>query len=628
MNKEILMNKEMNILNKLKNNYWLLAILAFGSILRFYHIDFQSPWLDEIHTLNESNPNISFFDLYDVIMSGEQMPPLYFYLLYFIFKIFGYTIFVARTFSALLGVFSLYSIYLLGKELVNKRVGLISAFILGVNYFHLYYSQEARPYVLLMLFTIFSFYKLVVYVKKPNIKNALLYGLFAGLMINSHFFGLFTLFTQCFILLIFLILSEKTNKKTFFINSFLAGILVLILFIPAIKIFIKVTEIKEFWIPAPTIDAYTLVFREFFGNSELILCFIGVFLFFYFIKISKVKDFPISYERVVKDKEVFAFLILISWTVITILIPLVRSYLSTPMIISRYFIVVLPAIVLLLSIGLQQFKNKIIQIGLLILFLVISLVDIFVVKNYYNGVFKAQFREATSFIKENNDKLEPVVSSLDWYLPYFFNNESKNQEIIGKTLDLFVAEMYSDSTKIKPFWYLDGHGREFNPNDETLDFLNKYFYVENNYDAFQAWTKHFILLKDVPKTIDISSYKEIKLINGDLFIFNIENFEFDNDNLKVSGWAYFENQESLKTVINIVLVKEETTSALRLNTQKVNRPDVTKYFNSSYSIDHSGFQSNLDISNLDEGKYKIAIFLQNKETRKEGLIITDKEIEK
>jgi hypothetical protein len=125
-----------------------------------------------------------------------------------------------------------------------------------------------------------------------------------------------------------------------------------------------------------------------------------------------------------------------------------------------------------------------------------------------------------------------------------------------------------------------------------------------------------------------STNKEIKQINGDLFIFNIENFEFDNDNLKVSGWAYFENQESLKTVINIVLVKEETTSALRLNTQKVNRPDVTKYFNSSYSIDHSGFQSNLDISNLDEGKYKIAIFLQNKETRKEGLIITDKEIEK
>ena len=35
----------MNILYKLKNNYWLLAILVLGSMLRFYHIDFQSIWL-------------------------------------------------------------------------------------------------------------------------------------------------------------------------------------------------------------------------------------------------------------------------------------------------------------------------------------------------------------------------------------------------------------------------------------------------------------------------------------------------------------------------------------------------------------------------------------------------------
>ena len=148
----------MNILYKLKNNYWLLAILVLGSMLRFYHIDFQSIWLDEIHTMNEANPNIPFMDLYDVIMSGEQMPPFYFYSLYFIFKVFGYTTFVARLYSAILGIISLYAIYLLGKELLNKRIGLIAAFILAVNYFHLYYSQDARPYILLLLFSILSFY--------------------------------------------------------------------------------------------------------------------------------------------------------------------------------------------------------------------------------------------------------------------------------------------------------------------------------------------------------------------------------------------------------------------------------------------------------------------------------------
>ena len=73
----------------------------------------------------------------------------------FIFKVFGYTTFVARLFSAILGILSIYGINILGKELINKKVGLISALILTINPFHLYFSQEARPYILLFLFSIF-----------------------------------------------------------------------------------------------------------------------------------------------------------------------------------------------------------------------------------------------------------------------------------------------------------------------------------------------------------------------------------------------------------------------------------------------------------------------------------------
>ncbi len=619
------MKRKMNILYKLKNNYWLLAILVLGSMLRFYHIDFQSIWLDEIHTMNEANPNIPFMDLYDVIMSGEQMPPFYFYSLYFIFKVFGYTTFVARLYSAILGIISLYAIYLLGKELLNKRIGLIAAFILAVNYFHLYYSQDARPYILLLLFSILSFYKLIVFIKKPILKNALLHGLFAALMINSHFFGLFALLTQYLILMIFLFLVEKTSKKTFFKNSFLSGLLTLILFIPSIKILIKVSELKEFWIPAPTIDAYTLIFKEFFGNSELILCLVGVFLFLYFIKISKEKDYPITYQSIVENNIVLSFIVLLLWIIIVILIPLIRSYLSLPMIISRYFIIVLPSVILLISIGVVQFKNKTIQLGILALFFTFSMTDIFVVKNYYKSTNKAQFRETTSFIKENNKNNEPVVSSLGWYMPYFFD---KKHTIIDKSLEIFISEMQSDASKIKPFWYVDGHGREYKPSDATLAFLNQHFYIDNNYDGFQAWTKHFILLKDVPKIIDISKYKNLQQYNGDPFMFNLESFENVNNIIKVTGWSYFENQESSKSVVDVVLIKEGSETSLRLQTQKVNRPDVTTYFKNKFNVDTSGFNSILDITNLESGKYKIAIFLKNEDTKKEGLVITDKVIEK
>lgn len=615
----------MKVLQKIKENYILLFILLFGAILRFYHIDFQSIWLDEIHTMNEANPRTPLSELYNLITNSEQMPPFYFYSIYLIFKIAGYTTFVARMYSAIVGILSIFSIYLLGKEMINKKVGLFAALLLSVNPFHLYYSQDARPYMLLFLFTIFSFYFLIKFLKLPSKKNALYYGIATAMMINTHFFGLFVLFSQYITLLFFLILSKKTQRKGFFVNSFISGIVTLLLFIPSIKVFIKVSEIKDFWIPAPTIDAYTLIFKEFFGNSELVLTLVGLLFIIYFIKLSKEKDTSVEYKSIIENKTIFAFVLLIPWIIIVLLIPLIRSYLSIPMIISRYFISILPALIIILSIAINQFKNKIIQIGIIGLFIVFSLIDIVIVKKYYTSINKAQFRESTQFIINNNSKKEPVVSSLGWYMPYFLKSDQVNYEIIDKTLDAYIAEMEQDSTKIKPFWFTDGFGREYAPSETTLKFINENFYVDNNYDGFQAWSKHFMLLKDVSTSVDISKFKVLKPYNGDAFMFNVEIFETANNILNTSGWAYFENQEASKTTLELLFIKDG--KATKLLKQKVNRPDVTSYFNNKFNVDNSGFKSTYDISKFGKGKYQLAIYLIDKSTNKEGLVLTEKFIE-
>ena len=40
----------------IKENGVLLIIIFLATFLRFYHLDFQSIWLDEIHTMIESDP--------------------------------------------------------------------------------------------------------------------------------------------------------------------------------------------------------------------------------------------------------------------------------------------------------------------------------------------------------------------------------------------------------------------------------------------------------------------------------------------------------------------------------------------------------------------------------------------
>ena len=56
----------MRFLEKIKTNYLIISILMIAAALRFYRIDFQSIWLDEIITMIECNPKISIKDSYDI----------------------------------------------------------------------------------------------------------------------------------------------------------------------------------------------------------------------------------------------------------------------------------------------------------------------------------------------------------------------------------------------------------------------------------------------------------------------------------------------------------------------------------------------------------------------------------
>jgi hypothetical protein len=248
----------------------------------------------------------------------------------------------------------------------------------------------------------------------------------------------------------------------------------------------------------------------------------------------------------------------------------------------------------------------------------------FIVKKYYYLPSKTQFREAANFVLDNNKNSEQVFTSLNYF--YNFYLQEKVNSIEKPNLEIVINEMVVDPSKIKPFWYLDAHGRPFVLSETAQKFVNENFYIENNFDGFDAWAKHFILLKDAPNTIDLSSFKDIKQNNGDSFNFSLEIFEYTGNILKSSGWAYFPNQDAKNTSIDLVLIKDGKSTLIQK--QLINRPDVTSYFKSEYNIDNSGFSCVFDTSKLEPGQYQIAVHLLNKETKKKGLILTDKFITK
>lgn len=473
------------IINWIKSNYLILIILAIATAMRFYHLEYQSVWLDEICSITEANPTVKWSDLEMTILASDPHPQLYFIFLKSMFLLFGYTIFVARFFSAFIGVLGVFSIYLLGKEIMNKKVGLISAFLLAINAFHLYYSQEVRMYSLLLLFTVLSFYRLVIFLKNTTYKNAVWYGIFTGLMLFTQFFGLFVLASQLFILLIILLRLDKKDKLQFLFKSLVSGAIMIAIFLPAIHLFIETTKKKYAVLQPTTIDIIKQIFKDFADNSDVVLWISILIIAFYFFFVVKKKLFKNKEESQI-------ILVLLSWIFITLLLPIIRSYLVTPMIVSRYFIVILPAIILFVALGIDKMSKKAIQISVVAILAVFSFKQLIYTNDYYNKIAKGQFREVSDYVIKENSEKDPVVCNLSWYLIYLFDRDKTHTPLVNKVFEDYVQEMMKQPEKIQSFWYFGAFGTPLKLSPESEKFMAGHFDVVHSLDEFDAWTRHYV----------------------------------------------------------------------------------------------------------------------------------------
>jgi hypothetical protein len=129
---------------------WLvIAIVVLAAVLRFAMISSQSYWLDESQAVHELH--LSFTGMLSAWSSWEWNPPLYLLIAWPWAKVFGTGEVGLRALSAVLGTAVVPLIYLSGRELVSRRAGLVAAAFAAVNPFMIWYSQEAREYMLLVL---------------------------------------------------------------------------------------------------------------------------------------------------------------------------------------------------------------------------------------------------------------------------------------------------------------------------------------------------------------------------------------------------------------------------------------------------------------------------------------------
>src|SRR5690606_29465137 len=112
-----------------------------------------------------------------------------------------------------------------------ERLGLISAAITCVNYFNIYYSQEARGYILLWFFTILSTAFFIRLVKRLDRKTAIWYIISTVLLLYTHYFSLFVIMSQMLLFFIFW-WADKGSRKKMFITFLVVELIILACYSP------------------------------------------------------------------------------------------------------------------------------------------------------------------------------------------------------------------------------------------------------------------------------------------------------------------------------------------------------------------------------------------------------------
>lgn len=195
--------------------YLLLAILVLGLFLRLVNLD-QSFWLDEA-----SQAQMSSLSMEQIWFGrdGDFHPPL-FYLLSHFWLQFGTSEIWLRLLPVIFGMASIWLIYSLSQALfADQKVAYLSAFLLAINAYHIYYSQEFRSYSLLLMLGIVSMHALLKKSKWLFVVNTLL--------LYTHYSSIFLILSQFVYVLFF-----DRNLLKFYILHFTLCILLYLPWLP------------------------------------------------------------------------------------------------------------------------------------------------------------------------------------------------------------------------------------------------------------------------------------------------------------------------------------------------------------------------------------------------------------
>ena len=447
-------NKLLSFIHKYYFELALVLIVLLGIVLRFSGLTVQSYWVDELFTLFSADPHDTLKETLVRIFDDLVHPPVYNVLLWIWFKLFGFTEYVGRSFSAFIGTLGIISMYYLGKEIFNKHIGLYAAILASVNYFLIYFSQEARSYSLLFLVSVLSYLYLFKALRTQKKLHISLYITFTILVIYTHYFGFFLAGSQLFVFIYYILFVTQNRKKLIQLGLF-SMIIISMMTVPLLYyILSNSTEIateRMGWCPIPTSDFVITYFRVYFANRYLSIVLALLLLFL---------AFKLYFKKIRNPHMVY---MLIIWIGISYFLPYIKSIISDPLLTPRYTIVVLPAILLLIALSIDSIKNIKMKY-IILLFIILASLGLLVRKQYYSKPIKEEWRKIALSMIEDTDNYPIYTPDSKFMHTEHYNTYFKILKSDKKALSLNQLSIeFKNGTEPSRFWIINGHSKNLLP---------------------------------------------------------------------------------------------------------------------------------------------------------------------
>lgn len=440
------------IIRNIQVKYYLAAIILLSLLLRLVTIN-QSLWLDEaIGALVAKN--MSAVEILTNFMRVDNHPPLYYILLKYSMNMFGSSEFGIRLLSVIAGVVNVYFVYKIAKVVFNKSTNfmLASTLLIATAPLHVYYSQEARMYVMASLFATTSFYYfLVSFEKSGDRTNWFYFSLSVVGLLLSDYVAYFLL--PVFVLYPLWIGSEKQWWRNF-LSSLVLPVVVFLIWLP--KLIVQLENARRFVEILPQ-------WQEVAGGANLkqaalvwvkfVLGRISFYdkLLYYSLVIVASAPFAVAMAQFVKRKISLKHKAILLW----LTIPFVTGFLVSfviPAFNYFRFLFVLPAFYLLIVCALEMMDKKI-ALKIFISILFVNLVGMGV---YFfdQNQHREDWKGAVTYLESRVDEGDVVLftnpepfAPVQWY--------GKGNYYFGATDSISANE---DQTKAKVASLIQGKG--------------------------------------------------------------------------------------------------------------------------------------------------------------------------